>query len=80
MLVSAGFDSHAADPVGSLGLETEDFAELTRIVLDVAERPLRWPRRERAGRRLQPARAGRVRGGAPRRATQSLVGSAHSSA
>ncbi len=37
VLVSAGFDSHAADPVGSLGLETEDFAELTRTVLAVAQ-------------------------------------------
>jgi acetoin utilization deacetylase AcuC-like enzyme len=37
VLVSAGFDAHAADPIGSLGLETEDFAELTRIVRDVAD-------------------------------------------
>jgi acetoin utilization deacetylase AcuC-like enzyme len=36
VLVSAGFDAHAADPVGSLGLESEDFADLTRLVLDVA--------------------------------------------
>ncbi|MEM9185881.1 MAG: histone deacetylase [Planctomycetota bacterium] len=36
VLVSAGFDSHHLDPIGSLGLETEDFADLTRIVLDVA--------------------------------------------
>jgi acetoin utilization deacetylase AcuC-like enzyme len=36
VLVSAGFDAHATDPVGSLGLETEDFAELTRVTLDVA--------------------------------------------
>jgi acetoin utilization deacetylase AcuC-like enzyme len=36
VLVSAGFDSHAADPIGSLGLETEDFAELTRAALAVA--------------------------------------------
>jgi acetoin utilization deacetylase AcuC-like enzyme len=36
VLVSAGFDAHALDPVGSLGLETEDFAELTRIVRAVA--------------------------------------------
>ena len=36
VLISAGFDSHAADPIGSLGLETEDFAELTRIVQAVA--------------------------------------------
>jgi acetoin utilization deacetylase AcuC-like enzyme len=36
VLVSAGFDAHARDPIGSLGLETEDFTELTRLVLDVA--------------------------------------------
>jgi acetoin utilization deacetylase AcuC-like enzyme len=36
VLISAGFDAHAADPVGSLGLETEDFGELTRAVLAVA--------------------------------------------
>jgi acetoin utilization deacetylase AcuC-like enzyme len=35
VLVSAGFDSHRADPIGSLGLEVEDFAELTSIVRDV---------------------------------------------
>ncbi|MBA3483731.1 MAG: histone deacetylase [Pirellulales bacterium] len=37
VLISAGFDSHAADPIGSLGLKTEDFAELTHIVQAVAE-------------------------------------------
>ena len=37
VLVSAGFDSHRADPIGSLGLEIEDFAELTKIVRDVAD-------------------------------------------
>jgi acetoin utilization deacetylase AcuC-like enzyme len=36
VLVSAGFDAHAQDPIGSLGLEVEDFAVLTRQVLDVA--------------------------------------------
>jgi acetoin utilization deacetylase AcuC-like enzyme len=36
-LLSAGFDSHRADPVGSLGLETEDFAALTAAVRDVAQ-------------------------------------------
>ena len=36
VLVSAGFDAHREDPIGSLGLETEDFAALTRDVLDVA--------------------------------------------
>lgn len=37
ILLSAGFDAHRADPVGSLGLETEDFSELTRQVLEVAD-------------------------------------------
>ena len=36
VLVSAGFDSHRADPIGSLGLEIEDFTALTQIVNDVA--------------------------------------------
>ncbi len=36
VIVSAGFDAHVADPIGSLGLETEDFETLTDIVLDVA--------------------------------------------
>ncbi len=36
VLVSAGFDAHAKDPIGSLGLETDDFKTLTRQVLDVA--------------------------------------------
>ena len=37
VLVSAGFDAHARDPIGSLGLEVEDFAVLTRQVLEVAK-------------------------------------------
>ncbi|MCA9132659.1 MAG: histone deacetylase [Planctomycetales bacterium] len=36
ILVSAGFDSHKEDPIGSLGLESEDFRPLTRCLLDVA--------------------------------------------
>jgi acetoin utilization deacetylase AcuC-like enzyme len=36
ILVSAGFDAHRDDPIGSLGLETEDFGLLTTAVLDVA--------------------------------------------
>ncbi|MCA9054471.1 MAG: histone deacetylase [Planctomycetaceae bacterium] len=36
ILLSAGFDAHAADPIGSLGLESEDFGELTRLVCDAA--------------------------------------------
>jgi acetoin utilization deacetylase AcuC-like enzyme len=37
VLVSAGFDSHAEDPVGSLGLEIDDFEPLSDAVLDVAD-------------------------------------------
>jgi acetoin utilization deacetylase AcuC-like enzyme len=37
VLVSAGFDAHAKDPIGSLGLEVEDFTTLTRQVLEVAK-------------------------------------------
>jgi acetoin utilization deacetylase AcuC-like enzyme len=36
VLLSAGFDAHAADPIGSLDLESGDFATLTRHVLEVA--------------------------------------------
>ncbi|HEY1859424.1 MAG TPA: histone deacetylase [Gemmataceae bacterium] len=36
VLVSAGFDAHARDPIGALGLEAEDFGVLTRRVLDIA--------------------------------------------
>lgn len=37
ILVSAGFDTHHLDPIGDLGLESEDFAALTKAVLDVAQ-------------------------------------------
>jgi acetoin utilization deacetylase AcuC-like enzyme len=37
ILVSAGFDAHAKDPIGSLGLETEDFTRLSYKVLEVAK-------------------------------------------
>jgi acetoin utilization deacetylase AcuC-like enzyme len=37
VLVSAGFDAHANDPIGSLGLQTEDFTTLTKQVLEVAK-------------------------------------------
>ena len=36
VFVSAGFDSHREDPIGSLGLEVEDFDELTKIVRNIA--------------------------------------------
>jgi len=37
IIQSAGFDAHALDPIGSLGLEVEDFVTLTRLVKEVAE-------------------------------------------
>ncbi len=37
VLISAGFDAHAEDPVGDLGLEVEDFETLTKDVVAVAE-------------------------------------------
>jgi acetoin utilization deacetylase AcuC-like enzyme len=36
VLVSAGFDAHALDPVGALGLEVEDFVWMTQAALEVA--------------------------------------------
>ncbi|MBM4074783.1 MAG: histone deacetylase [Planctomycetes bacterium] len=37
ILISAGFDAHADDPIGSLGLQTEDFETLSRLVIDAAK-------------------------------------------
>ena len=37
VLISAGFDAHAEDPIGSLGLQTEDFETLTKLVRQVAQ-------------------------------------------
>lgn len=37
VLVSAGFDAHRDDPIGSLGLETEDFGQLTMLALQIAD-------------------------------------------
>jgi len=36
ILLSAGFDAHARDPIGSLGLEVEDFASITETLLQAA--------------------------------------------
>ena len=36
ILLSAGFDAHQRDPIGSLRLETEDFGDLTRYVHEIA--------------------------------------------
>lgn len=37
VLISAGFDAHRLDPIGSLGLESEDFGPMTRLVTEVAQ-------------------------------------------
>jgi acetoin utilization deacetylase AcuC-like enzyme len=37
ILISAGFDAHRADSVGSLGLENEDFVTLTELVAQCAD-------------------------------------------
>ncbi|MEM9423061.1 MAG: histone deacetylase family protein [Pseudomonadota bacterium] len=37
ILISAGFDAHAADPVGGLNLDEADFTWITKEVLSVAE-------------------------------------------
>lgn len=37
ILLSAGFDAHREDPVGSLSLESEDFAQLTDLVRQAAK-------------------------------------------
>src|SRR5581483_3884746 len=37
VLLSAGFDAHAQDPIGSLGLDVEDFVTLSTQVLEVAK-------------------------------------------
>ncbi|HYP29574.1 MAG TPA: histone deacetylase [Blastocatellia bacterium] len=38
IIVSAGFDSRRGDPLGNLMLEDRDFAEMTKEVMDLAER------------------------------------------
>jgi acetoin utilization deacetylase AcuC-like enzyme len=37
VLISAGFDAHAEDPVGDLGLDVEDFEVITKEIVAVAE-------------------------------------------
>ena len=37
VIISAGFDSHRADPLAVMGVTDEGFAALTRIVMEIAE-------------------------------------------
>jgi len=41
VIISAGFDAHYRDPLAQLRLETEDFAWVTREILEVAEKTCR---------------------------------------
>ena len=38
IIISAGFDSRRGDPLGGLMLEDSDFAEMTKLVMDMADR------------------------------------------
>lgn len=38
VIISAGFDAHQDDPLASMGLTENGYAELTRMVLDIAKR------------------------------------------
>ncbi|MDP6379950.1 MAG: histone deacetylase [Phycisphaerae bacterium] len=38
VLISAGFDSRIGDPIGGFRLTDEDFADLTKVMLDIAAR------------------------------------------
>ena len=38
VIISAGFDSRDGDPLGRFRLTDEDFADLTRVLLDIAEK------------------------------------------
>lgn len=37
ILISAGFDAHAEDPIGSLGLEVSDFSRMTALLKQAAQ-------------------------------------------
>ena len=36
IMVSAGFDAHRADPIGGMRLESESYAKMTRIIMEMA--------------------------------------------
>lgn len=38
VLVSAGFDAHKDDPIGSLEWESEDYREITRVLMRIADK------------------------------------------
>jgi acetoin utilization deacetylase AcuC-like enzyme len=38
IMISAGFDAHRGDPLGGLMLEDSDFADMTNLVMEIADR------------------------------------------
>ena len=38
VMISAGFDSRSGDPLGQFTLTDEDFSDLTRMLMDVADK------------------------------------------
>ena len=38
IIISAGFDAHRRDPLGGLNMEAEDFANITRLIVELAEK------------------------------------------
>ena len=60
VLISAGFDAHAEDPLADCRLTAASFAQMARHVRDLAREPRR-PRGSDTRGRLQPRGAGRVR-------------------
>ena len=55
IIVSAGFDAHERDPLGSLRMTADDFAWATRELMKSAEKNCGRPSRRGAGRRLRPS-------------------------
>ncbi len=55
IIVSAGFDAHERDPLGSLQMTADDFAWVTRAIDEVSGDALRRPTGRRSRRRLRPS-------------------------
>ena len=36
ILISAGFDAHKRDPLANINLESEDFFQITKLIVDIA--------------------------------------------
>ena len=56
VMISAGFDSRAGDPLGQFTLGDDDFAELTTLVVEIA-------RQHASGRIVSVLEGGYTRGG-----------------